>query len=121
MNYTDEEILDLENSLDKIGLSVQTKLGLVEPDNWSSEKKWKYGTHKNFGPFLLQEHGKELYDLGLTPGTSFMLIPEEEKMIGKSIFILNGVSVKATKALEDLYEKYNCNRVFQFDDSPYID
>ena len=51
MSYTDEEILDLEDSLDSVGHSVQVRLGLVEPDYWNQQE---------MGVFRSEEHTSEL-------------------------------------------------------------
>jgi hypothetical protein len=113
MNYTDEEILALERSLDLVGQSVQVKLGLVEPEGWLVKRE-EYGTQQSFGAFLLQEHGMELAELGLQPGASYMLLPQGEKMIGRSLLTIEGPSVRATTELDKLTKKYNCETAFEF-------
>ena len=38
MTYTDQEILDLETSLDGVGLAKSATLALVEPDGWDRQR-----------------------------------------------------------------------------------
>jgi hypothetical protein len=110
MNYTDEEILDLESSLDGIGHSKQVVLILVEPDGWDRQGKG------SFGKFLGEIHGRDLYDQGLCTAVSHMLIPGPDGFVKKSRSAIKimGPSIRAGKALEELYEKYNCSMALDF-------
>ena len=107
MNYTDEEILGLEASLESVGLSVQVKLGLVEPDCWNRKEMG------NFGQSLVKFHTDELKNQGIILGSCHMLFPDGK---GKSIFTIEGPSIKASKILDRLFEKYECQMALEFPD-----
>jgi hypothetical protein len=57
MNYTDQEILDLESSLEEVGLSKQVVFAIVEPEGWNQQEFGRFGsfvenTHrKNYRTF----------------------------------------------------------------------
>ena len=108
MNYTDQEILDLESSLEEVGHSKQVTFLLVEPDGW---KNLDFG---RFGPFLENAHGKELAEQGLTTGTSMILIPGDKDKSSRSVLRIMGPAIRASKALDELYEKYNCTMALDF-------
>lgn len=108
MNYTDGEILDLETSLESVGLSVPVKLGLVEPDYWDRKEM---GT---FGQSLVKFHAEELKGQEIILGSSYIIFPDNGK--GKSILTIEGPSVRASKILDRLYEKYECQMAFEFAD-----
>jgi hypothetical protein len=108
MNYTDQEILDLESSLEEVGHSKQVTFLLVEPDRW---KNLDFG---RFGTFLENAHGKELAEQGLITGTSMILIPREPDKSSRSVFKIMGPAIRAGKALDELYEKYNCTMALDF-------
>jgi hypothetical protein len=110
MNYTDEEILDLESSLEGVGHSKQVAFCLVEPEGWRAIQS------ERFGPFLVKTHGKDLAERGLTTNTSMILIPDGEDKKSRSIIKIMGPSIRASKALNELYEKYNCQMAFEFED-----
>jgi hypothetical protein len=103
MNYTDQEILDLEEALETVGHAKQVTLALVEPDGWNEQKL------DSFGSFMEKTHGGELVEAGLTTGAStflFSLFPGGTK----SIIKIMGPAIRARKALNELYDKYNCSR-----------
>jgi len=103
--YTDQEILDLEVSLDGIGHAKQVVLVLIEPDGWDQEVLGK------FSHFMTKTHDGELYAQGLTTTASTMLIPQ----VGvTTAFKIMGPSVRATAALNKLYDKYNCTMALDF-------
>jgi hypothetical protein len=108
MNYTDEEILDLEEALETVGHAKQVTLALVEPDGWNEQKLG------SFGSFTENTHGKDLAEQGLTTNTSMILIPGEEGKRSRSIVKIIGPSIRATKALDVIYEKYNCTMALDF-------
>ena len=108
MNYTDQEILDLESSLEEVGHSKQVTFLLVEPEGWNQQE---FG---RFGPFVENAHGKELAEQGLTTGTSMILIPREPDKSSRSVFKIMGPAIRAGKALDELYEKYNCTMALDF-------
>jgi hypothetical protein len=108
MNYTDQEILDLESSLEEVGLSKQVVFAIVEPEGWNQQE---FG---RFGPFIENTHGKDLAEQGLTTNTSMILIPGEEGKRSRSIIKIIGPSIRATKALDVIYEKYNCTMALDF-------
>ena len=105
MNYTDQEILDLETSLDGVGHSKQATLILIEPDGWDKEGLGK------FSHFMTTAHDGELYAQGLTTVASTMLIPN---MGVRSAFKIIGPSIRATAELNKLYDKYNCQMALDF-------
>jgi hypothetical protein len=109
MNYTDEEILDLEEALETVGHSKHTRFALVEPDEWSQKEMGV------FGRILLANHGEEFQNQGITLGTSHMLIPTLERK-GRSVLTVEGPSIKASRALDFLYEKYSCQLALEFGD-----
>jgi hypothetical protein len=105
MNYTDQEILDLETSLDGVGHAKQVVLVLIEPDGWDQEVLGR------FSHFMTKTHDGELYAQGLTTAASTMLIPN----VGvRSAFKITGPALRATAALNELYEKYNCTMALDF-------
>jgi hypothetical protein len=105
MNYTDQEILDLETSLDGVGHAKQVVLVLIEPDGWDQKVLGR------FGPFMEKTHDGELYAQGLTTVVSIMLIPN----VGvRSAFKITGPSIRATAALNELYDKYKCSMALDF-------
>ncbi len=108
MTYTDEEILDLEEALETVGHAKQVTLALVEPDGWNEQKMGR------FGPFMEKTHGGELVEAGLTTNTSMILIPGETDKRSRSIMKIMGPSIRATAALNELYEKYNCQMALDF-------
>lgn len=108
MNYTDQEILDLESSLEEVGHSKQVVFLLVEPDRW---KTLDFG---RFGPFVENAHGKDLAEQGLTTGTSMILVPGEKDKSSRSVFRIMGPAIRARKALDELYEKYDCSMALDF-------
>jgi len=108
MNYTDQEILDLETSLDEVGHAKHVTLALVEPDGWDKQELGR------FGPFMEKTHGRELIESGLTTNTSMILIPGETDKRSRSIMKIMGPSIRATAALNELYEKYNCQMALDF-------
>jgi len=108
MTYTDQEILDLETSLDEVGHAKHVTLALVEPDGWSQPEMGR------FGPFMVKTHGRELVEAGLTTGTSMILVPGETDKRSRSIIKIMGPSVRATAALNELYDKYDCQLALDF-------
>ena len=108
MNYTDQEILDLESSLEEVGHSKQVTFLLVEPEEWNQQE---FG---RFGPFVENAHGQDLAEQGLTTKTSMILIHGEEEKRSRSIVKIIGPSIRATKALDEIYEKYNCTMALDF-------
>jgi len=108
MNYTDQEILDLETSLDGVGHAKHVTLALVEPDGWDMQELGR------FGPFMEKTHGGELVEAGLTTNTSMILIPGETDKRSRSIIKIMGPSVRATAALNEFYDKYNCSMALDF-------
>jgi hypothetical protein len=108
MNYTDEEILDLEEALETVGHAKQVTLALVEPDGWDKQELGR------FGPFMEKIHGRELIEAGLTTGTSMILVPGETDKRSRSIIKIMGPSVRATAALNELYDKYDCSMALDF-------
>ncbi len=107
MNYTDEEILGLEEALETVGHAKHTRFALVEPDEWNQKEMGV------FGQVLLKTYSKELEEQGLIVGSSHMLIPSLERK-GRSIFTIQGPSIKTRKILDGLYEKYNCQMALEF-------
>jgi len=108
MTYTDQEILDLETSLDGVGLAKSATLVLVEPDGWDRQGLG------SFGPFVERTHGRELAEAGLTTGTSMILVPGETDKRSRSIIKIMGPSVRAAAELNKLYDKYNCQMALDF-------
>jgi hypothetical protein len=108
MNYTDQEILDLETSLDEVGHAKQVVLVLVEPDGWDKRELGR------FGPFMEKTHGGELVEAGLTTSTSMILVPPYTYNIPRSIIKIMGPALRATAALNELYDKYNCQMALDF-------
>ena len=84
MNYTDQEILDLETSLDEVGHAKHVTLALVEPDGWPQPEMGR------FGPLMEKTHGRELIEAGLTTNTSMILIPGETDKRSRSVFKIMG-------------------------------
>ncbi len=108
MNYTDQEILDLETSLDGVGHAKQVVLVLIEPDGWDKRELGR------FGPFMEKTHGRELIEAGLTTNTSMILIPGETDKRSRSVIKIMGPALRATAALNELYDKYNCSMALDF-------
>lgn len=108
MKYTDEDILDLEEALETVGHAKHTRFGLVEPEEWNQREMGI------FGHFLSRTYGKGLKEQGLEVGCSHMIIPSLAEKKGRSIFTIQGPSVRAKKALDGLYEKYNCQMAVEF-------
>ena len=105
MNYTDQEILDLETSLDEVGHSKQATLILIEPDGWDQKVLGR------FSHFMTKTHDGELYAQGLTTVASTMLIPQ----LGvRSAFKIIGPSIRAAAELNKLYDKYKCTMALDF-------
>lgn len=109
MNYTDQEILDLESALEGVGHAKIIRFALVEPDEWNQREMGV------FGNLLLSRHREEFQNQGITIGSSHMLIPTLERK-GRSVLTIEGPSVKTSKALDSLLEKYNCQMALQFAD-----
>jgi len=107
MNYTDQEILDLEDSLESVGHSVEARYCIVEPDSWDQKEMGV------FGLVLCRFYKNKLEEQGLIVGNSHMLIPTLERK-GRSVFTIQGPSIRAKKALDEIYEKYNCQMALEF-------
>jgi len=107
MKYTNEDILALEEVLETVGHSKHTKFALVEPDEWNQKEMGV------FGMVLSRAYSKELEEQGLIVGSSHMLIPSLERK-GRSVFTIQGPSIKTRKILDGLYEKYNCQMALEF-------
>jgi hypothetical protein len=105
MNYTDQEILDLETSLDGVGHAKQVVLVLIEPDGWDQKVLGR------FSRFMANTHDGELYAQGLTTVVSTMLIPN---MGVRSAFKIMGPALRTTAALNELYDKYKCTMALDF-------
>ena len=56
----------------------------------------------------------ELIEAGLTTNTSMILIPGETDKRSRSIIKIMGPSVRATAALNVLYDKYDCQLALDF-------
>jgi hypothetical protein len=108
MNYTDQEILDLESSLEEVGHSKQVVFAIVEPEGWNHQE---FG---RFASFIENTHGKDLAEQGLTTDRSMILIPGEEGKRSRSIVKIIGPSIRASKSLDMIYEKYNCTMALDF-------
>jgi len=60
---------------------------------------------------MANTHDGELYAQGLTTVVSTMLIPN----VGvRSAFKITGPSIRATAALNELYDKYKCSMALDF-------
>ena len=67
MNYTDQEILDLETSLDGVGHAKQVVLVLIEPDGWDQKVLGRFSHFMAMG--IQRSRGK----VGLRPRRAGML------------------------------------------------
>jgi hypothetical protein len=108
MNYSDKDILDLETSLEAVGLESIVKYGILSPDSWPKDVSFENTVIKDFSD--------KFYEAGISPGFSTLLRfgKGEEKARGSKCLSLEGPAVRTQKLMEEVAEKYNIEDVYIF-------
>ena len=106
MNYTDEEILDLEESLATVGLEERACFGVLAPKGFPKDPIHCFSSR------VIQDHGKELAEMGLnvkgsTLGWMFQSPPV-------SCLRIEGPRLRAHREALRIAELYNCNQIIEF-------
>ncbi len=104
MQYSDKDILDLETSLEGIGLETQIKYGLLKSKDWRSE------SNLNFQNAVCCRFLTVLQKEGITLKSSFMV---KEKQTFQMVS-LEGPSIRTTRLMEKISEKFGVEDVLQF-------
>ena len=110
MNYTDEEILDLEGVLETAGLEERTCFGILAPVGFSTDR-----THC-FSSIVIQDHGKELTGMGLDVKGSTLGWVSNGEAVSTSVSCLRieGPRIKAHREALRISELYNCDQIIEF-------
>ena len=108
MQYSDKDILDLETSLEAVGLESIVKYGILSPDSWPKDVSFENTVIKDFSD--------KFYEAGISPGFSTLLRfgKGEEKARGSKCLSLEGPAVRTQKLMEEVAEKYNIEDVYIF-------
>ena len=106
MNYTDEEILDLEEVLTTAGLEERACFGVLAPEGFPKDRVHCFSSK------VIQDHGKELAEMGLnvkgsTLGWMFQSPPV-------SCLRIEGPRLRAHREALRIAELYNCNQIIEF-------
>ena len=110
MNYTDEEILDLEKSLETVGLEERTCFGILAPEGFPK------GRAHCFSSTVIQDHGKELTGMGLdVKGSTLGWVSNGETLSPfVSCLRIEGPRIKAHREALRIAELYNCDQTIEF-------
>ena len=106
MNYTEEEILDLEESLATVGLEERTCFGILAPKGFPKDPIHCLSST------VIQDHGKELAEMGLdvkgsTLGWMFQSPPV-------SCLRIEGPRLRAHREALRIAELYKCDQIIEF-------
>lgn len=110
MNYTDEEILDLEEALATAGLEERACFGILAPEGFPK------GRAHCFSSTVIQDHGRELAGMGLdVKGSTLGWVSNGEKVsTAVSCLRIEGPRLRAHKEALRIAELYNCNQIIEF-------
>lgn len=110
MKYTDEEILDLEKSLETVGLEERTCFGILAPEGFPK------GRAHCFSSTVIQDHGKELAKMGLdVKGSTLGWVSNGETLSPPvSCLRIEGPRIKAHREALRIAELYNCDQIIEF-------
>lgn len=103
MRYTDEEILDLEASLEEIGHEVISNFGLLKA----------VGTrgYEGFPTPILKDFKQRFAEEKIEFGFSNILAQGKNH----KCFRIKGPSIRTKKLVDEIAEKYNIETIFIFD------
>lgn len=105
MNYTDKEILDLEKSLDEVGLSEITSFGICIPENFDS---------KNLLVEMESRYGKKLHLMGIKCSAKNLIrFKDGEKGSLMSLFVLKGIRAMTYTQAEKIAEEIGAEEIYE--------
>ena len=110
MNYTDEEILDLEKSLETVGLEERACFGILSPEGFPK------GRVHCFSSTVIQDHGRELAGMGLdVKGSTLGWVSNGETLSPPvSCLRIEGPRIKARREALRIAELYDCDQIIEF-------
>lgn len=109
MNYTDQEILDLESSLCEVGLEEIGSFGVEKPESFNA-----IPSEKKFFQAVLDLFGQEILESGLEfSAKNWIRFKEGEKGSLLELFILKGPRVKSYKMAEKIGEKIGSEMIYE--------
>lgn len=110
MNYTDEEILDLEKSLETVGLEERACFGILAPEGFPKDRA------HCFSSTVIQDHGKELAGMGLdVKGSTLGWVSNGETLSPfVSCLRIEGSRIKSHREALRIAELYNCDQIIEF-------
>ena len=110
MNYTDEEILDLEEALATTGLEERTCFGVLAPEGFPKDRA------HCFSSTVIRDHGKELVGMGLdVRGSTLGWVSNGEKVsTAVNCLRIEGPRLRAHKEALRIGELYNCDQIVEF-------
>ena len=110
MNYTDEEILDLEKSLETAGLEERACFGILAPEGFPK------GRAHCFSSTVIQDHGRELAGMGLDVKGSTLGWVSNGETVSTAVNCLRieGPRLRAHKEALRIGELYNCDQMIEF-------
>lgn len=108
MRYTDEEILDLEASLEAVGHESIVKYGIIAPDSWTKDV--------SFENTIIKDFADKFSRAKITPSFSMILQmgKGDEKAKGNKCLSLEGPAVRTRKIMEEVAEKYSIESIYIF-------
>jgi hypothetical protein len=110
MNYTEEEILDLEEALSTAGLEERTSFGILAPGEFPKDR-----VHC-FSSTVIRDHGKELAGMGLDVRGSILGWVSNGETVSTSVSCLRieGPRLRAHREALRIGELYNCDQIIEF-------
>jgi len=110
MNYTDEEILDLEKSLETVGLEERACFGILAPEGFPKDRVHCFSSR------VIQDHGKKLAEMGLNVKGSTLGWVSNGETVSTSVSCLRieGPRIKAHREALRISELYNCDQIIEF-------
>lgn len=105
MNYTDKEILDLEKSLDRVGLSEITSFGICIPESFNS---------KNLVADMGSRYGQALHLMGIEfSAKNLIRFKDGEKGSLMPLFILKGIRAMTYTQAEKIAEEIGAEEIYE--------
>ena len=109
MNYTDEEILDLEEVLATAGLEERACFGILAPEGFPKDRVHCFSSR------VIQDHGRELAGMGLdVRGSTLGWVSNGESVSTVSCLRIEGPRLRAHKEALRIGELYNCDQIIEF-------
>ena len=106
MNYTDKEILDLEKSLDGVGLSEITSFGICIPESPDS---------KSILSEMESRYGRKLHLMGIECSSKNLIqFKSGEKGSLLPLFILKGLRAMTYSQAEKIAEEIGAEQIYEF-------